>query len=219
MNKLCRKCGLSKPFNGFHRSTDSTDGVKNTCKSCISEYGKKNRDKQANRSLKYYYKNKDKAQYASNQWKRNNKEKTASYMVAYREVNSSILRKQRLAYWHNRRQVDPIFKLSTDLRRLILISLKRQGYTKKSRTYQLLGADFAHVHAHLVQTALRNYGEYKPKVPYHIDHIIPCASAQTEEDLIKLQHYTNLQYLTPKDNLRKSDSVNFEVIPYVNNEK
>ena len=37
----------------------------------------------------------------------------------------------------------------------------------------------------------------------HIDHIIPLASATTEEDLIKLAHYTNLQPLWAKDNISK----------------
>jgi predicted nucleic acid-binding Zn-ribbon protein len=37
----------------------------------------------------------------------------------------------------------------------------------------------------------------------HIDHIVPIVLATTEEEVIKLNHYTNLQPLWAKDNLRK----------------
>ena len=44
---------------------------------------------------------------------------------------------------------------------------------------------------------------YDNKEKVHIDHIIPLATAKTEEDVIKLCHYTNLQLLKAKDNLKK----------------
>lgn len=41
----------------------------------------------------------------------------------------------------------------------------------------------------------------------HIDHKIPLASAKTEEDLIHLCHYRNLQPLWKLDNIRKQDKI------------
>ena len=46
----------------------------------------------------------------------------------------------------------------------------------------------------------------------HIDHIIPISSAKTKEDVIKLNHYSNLQYLFAEDNLEKGDSLGWEVL-------
>jgi hypothetical protein len=40
---------------------------------------------------------------------------------------------------------------------------------------------------------------------WHIDHIVPLSSAQTEEEIYKLCHFTNLQPLWAEDNLRKGD--------------
>ena len=44
---------------------------------------------------------------------------------------------------------------------------------------------------------LKNRGLYNGELNYgwDIDHIIPISSAITEEDIIRLNHYTNLQPL------------------------
>jgi hypothetical protein len=42
---------------------------------------------------------------------------------------------------------------------------------------------------------------------WHIDHIIPLASANSEEELKKLCHYSNLQPLWSEDNLSKGDKL------------
>ena len=38
---------------------------------------------------------------------------------------------------------------------------------------------------------------------WHVDHIIPLATAKTEEDVYRLNHYTNLQPLWAHENIRK----------------
>lgn len=73
----------------------------------------------------------------------------------------------------------------------------------------MIGCDFQTLEIHLIQTALKNYGMWLDCNEYHIDHIVPISSATSEDELIKLSHYTNLQYLTPYDNLSKSDRLDW----------
>ena len=42
---------------------------------------------------------------------------------------------------------------------------------------------------------------------WHIDHVIPLSSANTEEEVLNLCHYTNLQPLWVKENLEKSNKL------------
>jgi len=42
---------------------------------------------------------------------------------------------------------------------------------------------------------------------WHIDHIIPLSSANTEEEVYKLCHYTNLQPLWANENYKKSNKI------------
>ena len=47
----------------------------------------------------------------------------------------------------------------------------------------------------------QNHGEW------HLDHVIPLASAKTKDEVIKLCHYTNYQPLWAKDNLKKGAKI------------
>ena len=58
----------------------------------------------------------------------------------------------------------------------------------------------------------KNYGSYngKKNSRWQFDHRIPMASAITEEDIIKLNHYTNLQPLCSYINQNiKRDKMNY----------
>ena len=59
-----------------------------------------------------------------------------------------------------------------------------------------------------------NYGLYNGELDYgwDLDHIIPISSAKTEEDIIRLNHYTNLQPLCSKTNRDiKKDKLEYEI--------
>lgn len=63
---------------------------------------------------------------------------------------------------------------------------------------------------YLLKTFKDRYGyEWDGKEKISIDHIMPLATAKTEEEVIKLCYYTNLQLLKAEDNWRKSDRLDF----------
>ena len=43
---------------------------------------------------------------------------------------------------------------------------------------------------------------------WHIDHIIPLATAKTEKQVLKLNNYKNLRPLWAEDNLKKKAKIN-----------
>lgn len=104
------------------------------------------------------------------------------------------------AYIKNRRKTDPIFKLVDRLRGFVISGLSRQGYSKTSRTHEILGASFKEV---------MQYLNCPTGIPegYELDHILPMALAYDEASAIKLNHYTNLQLLTKAANLEKRDKL------------
>lgn len=71
----------------------------------------------------------------------------------------------------------------------------------------MLGCSFDKFKSHLESKfeswmSWDNYGKYNGELNYgwDIDHIIPISSATTEEEIIKLNHHTNLQPLCSRVN-------------------
>jgi len=101
----------------------------------------------------------------------------------------------------NRLKNDPLFKLTCNIRTLIRISFKN-GFTKRSRTEKIIGCSYSELKKHFEDKfeawmTWDNYGKYNGELNYgwDIDHIIPVCTATNEEELVKLNHYTNLQPL------------------------
>jgi len=90
---------------------------------------------------------------------------------------------------------------------LIQLSLKSKGYTKDSKTFEILGCDVIKFKEYLESKfdhwmTWDNKGLYNGSFDYgwDLDHIIPLKTALTKEDVIKLNHYTNFQPLCGKLN-------------------
>jgi hypothetical protein len=104
-----------------------------------------------------------------------------------------------------------MFRLRGNIRSLIGMSFRQKGWSKKSKTMAILGCSFSELEAHLIVTAINNYGYWSDTESYHIDHIKPIATTLTEDELIALSHYSNLQFLYPPDNISKSDCVDWDI--------
>lgn len=163
-------------------------------------------------------------------YRENNKEKEALRCKLYREKNKERLKLKRKEYLkknkekttitktnyvRNRIAVDPLYKLTFTIRRAICYSFTNNGYSKKTKTFNILGCTFEQFKTHLESQFedwmnWDNHGVYNGFEQYgwDIDHIIPIATATCEEDIIRLNHYTNLQPLCSYVNrVVKRDSI------------
>ena len=195
-------------------------------------YHQKNRDKLVEYSKEYNKNNKDKSKEYSKNYRKNNKNKISNYQKEYREKYKEEFKEKRFNYviknkekisdyrlknkkkyigysvkWKNKKiKEDYLFRFKLKTRSLIYKSFKRgqNNFIKYSRTEEILGCtmqefvDFILLKLTEGMT-LENYGEW------HLDHIIPMSSAKTEEEVIKLNHYTNFQPLWAIDNFKKGN--------------
>lgn len=217
MKRKCLICSfVGKDINFFTKS-------KKKCDKCLDqvEEDKKISLQNSKENKKEYYKG----------WCKTHSEKMSQYRKEYYIKNKELLSHNRKIYYDSltnvekehrreirrlynkdiyqriikqRREDDPLFKLKCNLRNLIKNSLTLQGYTKKSKTYEIVGLtyiDFQNFIESKFQEGMtwENYGEW------HLDHIVPVSSAIDEESLINLNYYTNFQPLWALDNLRKSN--------------
>jgi hypothetical protein len=106
-------------------------------------------------------------------------------------------------YVKEKRKTDPGFKLSGNIRRLLLQSLKNQGYSKKTKTYNILKCHFSFFMEWLNGVASNGYTYGIGDL--NLDHVVPISLAQTEDELLLLSHYSNFQLLTAFENVSKGN--------------
>jgi hypothetical protein len=185
------------------------------------EYRKQNKEKLKLKMKEDYEKNKPIFAERMKNWHEknkavNNKKKKIYWDKNKKEINSKrnlrqdIINKQTNEYYKKRRAVDPLFKLKSNIRSLISNYIIKGGYIKKTKSQQILGCTFEEFKNYLESKFepwmnWENFGNPKDKVfeinkTWDIDHIIPISSATTEEDIIRLNHYTNLQPLCSVNN-------------------
>ena len=124
----------------------------------------------------------------------------------YQESRLNKIRIRQGDYMLTRKLNDPLFKLRCNIGGRTSQAFKRKGYSKTSKYHEMLGVPYEIASAHIERQFTKgmtwlNHGEW------HIDHVIPLASADNEAELINLCHYTNLQPLWAKDNLVKNAKI------------
>ena len=166
----------------------------------------------------YYQKNKEKLITQQREYQKLNTDKIKQYVEDNREIinkrnqdyyilNKEKINIQKTLYHNEKMKTDNLYKITYNIRRNITISIKNKGYTKKSKTTDILGCTFEEFKSHIESKFLpwmswENKGLYNGELNHgwDIDHIIPISSATTEEEVIKLNHYSNLQPLCSKIN-------------------
>ena len=134
------------------------------------------------------------------------KEKKYRFKVKQSEKYLEI-KKQRNNLRKKKRLTNSLFRIKSDIRSIIGKAFRNHGYSKNTKTQEILGCSFEEFKVYIESKwepwmNWENRGKYNGQLNYgwDIDHIIPLETAKNEEELIKLNHYTNLQPLCSKVN-------------------
>jgi len=208
MLRLCVKCKIPKPLDEFHVQKLGLDGRRRDCKFCKNKQRNSTRDKKLSneQSKKWNNDNIDRRL----EYKKVNYRRNIEMTKIWREKNIEKCRVISREYVKMRRHNDPVFNLANKMRTR-LAGILKNGYTSGGSSTEIIGCSYQELNKYLERTFFKNYGVIfdKSKHDVHIDHIIPLSSAENLEDIIRLNHYTNLQYLLKSDNLRKSDKLEY----------
>jgi hypothetical protein len=186
---------------------------KEEIKKRVNQYNKVNKEKKREIDKKYYEKNKEKITDINNKWAESNKEKVKQYKKEW-ALKNKIKLKEKRKNWYNknkeklrqkdreRRQVDSLYALTCSIRKNILKAFRNRSFEKPNKTTEILGCSFQEFKNYLESKFepwmdWENRGLYNgtPNYGWDIDHITPLDFAETEKELINLNHYTNLQPL------------------------
>lgn len=185
---------------------------KDKIKQIEKEYRKQNKNIISEKKKTYYENNKKEILDKSKQYYKNNKEKIIEKNTKYYEKNKNHLMDKAKIRNAKRKKEDYIYKLKCQIRSMIKDCFKRKKTTKNQNSEKILGCSINYFQKYLLETYKKNYGiEWDGIEKVHIDHIIPLSTANTEESIIKLCHYSNLQLLKAKDNLNKRDKLDWEL--------
>ena len=213
MDKKCNICNSIKDINDFYKN-------QTRCKVCTKQYNIDNADKiqkykkqyrKENKELlnkvdkEYYLNNKDRLNKLNIEYYYKNIDDVKKVQKDYRESNKEVLSRKSLEYsrkYYSKKKSNPLFKLKKNCRSMVGNALRLNGFKKCRKSEDILGCSFEEFKVYLESKFenwmnWENHGKFNSELNYgwDIDHIIPLSSANTEEEVIKLNHYTNLQPL------------------------
>lgn len=223
--KVCSKCGVEKPIDEFYKDKHRKDGVRADCKSCVCKRQKKYGDNHKEERKEYNKEYNETHKEELKLYRETNKEEISEYAKEYNITHRVEKAKNYNKYYNNnkakireyekiRRQTNILCRSSKSLRCLVAAAFRNMGFEKNSRTHKILGELYDICTDYLILTGFANYDDFTIEDflagKYHIDHIIPLSTAKTIEDVIRLNHISNLQLLTAADNLSKSDKLDWK---------
>lgn len=211
IRKKCYKCLKTRLVKYFNKRKASKDGLQKVCKDCSRLQSKDFyfKNKQLYKDL--YLKDRETILNRNKKWNKNNRDKVIQhkqkfmsnnpdYYSKYRKENKKILNRKTSLRDNFRRKTDILFKLQKNYRNRLYDYYR--GTNRSKRSEEIIGLSWTEFKIYLENKFLigmtwENYGEW------HIDHIIPLASANSPKELENLFHYTNCQPLWAKDNILK----------------
>ena len=190
----CYVCKTKKDVSEFYKDSSRSSGLSSKCKVCHLIYT--HRKRKLKRETDPEYRKLD------NRRKTERKKRKMLENPEYRKLINQKKEKRNVI----RESRDPIYKLKRKMRHSLKDAFRRKGYSKNTQSQQILGEDWETVKTYFESLFTEgmtwdNMGEW------HIDHIIPLSTSNSEVEILNLCHYKNLQPLWAKDNLEKSDKI------------
>ena len=194
--KHCPTCDTWKSLTEYTRQASSWDKLCRMCRLCYTEY------KRMKRKTDAKYKQADELYRES--YNESGRRREVS-QARYERKREEII-EQCKKYNKRRYQGDPYFRTVFNTRSRMSRILRNINVGNKNKFYDLLGCtknEFIVYFENLFTDGMSwdNHGEW------HIDHIKPMAkfNLNVDDQRNKCFHYTNLQPLWAKDNLKKGD--------------
>lgn len=222
MQKICKVCGIEKPITEFTTHRTNKDGYNGKCKTCVAEYGRQYREKNIEKEkarTRVYYElhklerkeyadlHKERIQERNKKYIQNNAAVISKRRKLAREQHKNEISSKQAKYFKERMLNDDLFRLKKQIQGLIRDSLRNKDIKKNKRTLEILGCTVSEFKSYLESKFepwmnWENKGKYNGTFNYgwDIDHIIPASSAANENELLRLNHYTNLQPLCSRYN-------------------
>lgn len=192
--KICSRCKITKPATDFNKDKSRKDELMVQCKICTrtreAEYRQTNKEQVNQRVKDYYYSHEEQIK----EYRQANSERAKEWRLSNKE--------RRYEYEKTKLSTDPLFALSKRVGNRLREALRLNGYTKKSRTYEILGCSYEEFKAH-IESQFAEGMSWDNRDEWHLDHIKPLSSGTSEEEILTLNHYSNIQPLWAEDNLSK----------------
>ena len=154
--------------------------------------------------------NRYKTNLKSREYTKNWSKVNLDYRKIYYNENKEKMIKQIATNNKKRLKTDAVYKFKCNVRSLVKGSFKRgtNQFRKDAKTEFILGCTIEEFRLYIEKRftdgmTFENHG----LKGWHLDHIIPLSTANTEEEIIKLNHYTNFQPLWAEDNLKKGNKI------------
>jgi len=229
LNKKCTHCKNVLPIEKFSKASTNTDGYNNLCKQCYSIKRKQTKDHRNNTNIvidenivKRCIKCNIEKPFDSYKINLRSDDKLFSICKECMPVSQWTIEKQRESCRkYAKNHVDKMrmkwkglnYRLRHNISKRIKDSLIPHNMNKEHKTIKLIGCTILFLKKWLEFNFVagmnwENYGKW------HIDHVKPCKSYNLEniDEQLKCFNWTNLQPLWAIDNIKKSGTVDIDLI-------
>jgi len=211
-HKICSKCGISKELNEFIFNNKKNRHV-SRCKECDKKYKKEYYQKNKDGKIKEYNeKNRERILKNKKISKEKNIDAVKEYQKKWYNENKKHVLRYNKKYTKEKKINDPEYKLKNDIRKNFDSAFKRTLNRKTKSFFSYTNIAIAEYIGHLKKEKL--WEEYENGGNIHIDHILPVAAFDfnDEKEIAKCYNPKNLRLLFAKDNIEKSDKIDWNLI-------